>query len=181
MLHNEALQHKTRRRIYEHIAENPGVSFNMLASIFGLNEGTLRYHLDYLRRSDLISPRKINNNRCYTCKGVDLHRSARKNADNMTEAQKKVLSVIRDDPGLTRTEVIDRSRLTRRQATRVISRLKERGLVKVGREGDVNCYELADDGRIYHEIMIVLMEKYLKREISLAKLKEVKKKLEDMF
>ncbi|MBN1389615.1 MAG: helix-turn-helix domain-containing protein [Candidatus Thermoplasmatota archaeon] len=181
MLQNEALQHKTRKRIYDQIAKNPGVSFNMLASILDLNEGTLRYHLDYLRRSDLIRPRKINNNRCYTCKDVDLDRSTRENACSMNEAQRKVLSVIRDDPGLTRTEVIERSRLTRRQTTRALSKLKGKGLVKVGSEGNVNFYEFADNERIFNEMMIVLMEKYLKREISLAKLKEVKRKLEGML
>jgi predicted transcriptional regulator len=181
MLQNEALQHKTRKKIYEHIADNPGISFNMLASIFDINEGTLRYHLDYLRRSDLISPRKIDNKRCFTCKDVDLSHPAREKVSTMNNDQKKVLELIREDPGLTRNDLLERSGLSRRQATRAISKLKEMGLIISEKEAGTTCYKIAEDGRIFNEMMLVLMEKYLREEISLSKLKELKRKLENML
>jgi len=181
MLQNEALQHKTRKRIYEHIADNPGVSFNMLASFFDLNEGTLRYHLDYLRKYDLIDPRKVGNKRCYSCKDLDLDRAGRELVNAINHDQKNLLTLIRDDPGVARTELVERSRLGKRKITRVISKLKEKNLIVSRKEEGTTCYEVVEDGRIFNEMMIVLMEKYVRGEISLKKLKEVKRKLEDML
>jgi predicted transcriptional regulator len=180
-LQNEALQHKTRRRIYDHIANNPGVSFKMLASLFDLNEGTLRYHLEYLRKYDLINRKKVGNKRCYTCKELDLDRAGRELVNAINRDQKKILSLIKEVPGSTRTEIIERSRLSRRQVTRALSKLKEKGLVLTKKEEGVICYEMADNGRIFNEMMVVLMEKYLRGEISLYELKDVKRKLEDIL
>lgn len=181
MLQNEALQHKTRKKIYDHIADNPGISFNMLSSIFDLNEGTLRYHLEYLRKSDLISPRKIDNKRCYTCKDVDLNRPGREMVNAMNKDQKNIFFLIREESGLTRNDLVERSRSNRRQVTRALSKLKEKGLIKIRKQDGIIHYEIAEDGRIFNEMMLVLMEKYLRGEISLAKLKELKRKLEEML
>ena len=45
------LQHDTRRMIYNYIVEHPGVAFNELKKVFELTDGTLRYHVEYLKRS----------------------------------------------------------------------------------------------------------------------------------
>ena len=38
----------TRDVLDRYILENPGVSFIHIMKVFGINRGTLRYHMDYL-------------------------------------------------------------------------------------------------------------------------------------
>ena len=51
---DNAAAHETRKRLMLYIQENPGTTFQRLKGVFKLNEGTLRYHLNYLRRTKRI-------------------------------------------------------------------------------------------------------------------------------
>ncbi len=57
--------HKTRKMIYSHILNYPGVSYITLKNIFHLTASTLRYHLEYLAKADRILIDLEDGKRCY--------------------------------------------------------------------------------------------------------------------
>jgi len=55
---NNILELETRRRIYNFILNNPGLHFRELQRKLNISEGTLKYHLKFLKKRDLITTNK---------------------------------------------------------------------------------------------------------------------------
>jgi len=178
MLQNEALLHRTRKRIYEHILKNPGVTFQMLKTIFDMNEGTLRYHLEYLRRSDLILQKKQDNNRFYISKDNPV-KTLKKASDRTSKERARVLSLITSEPGITRSELSEKCNMNRKKLTRILSDLKKKGFIRCRKIGGETCYEAKSDEDIVREMMVILIRKYLDGDMTIERLMELKGKLED--
>lgn len=51
----QILEHRSRRKIFDCISNNPGISFRELARYSKLSTGTLRYHLERLIQKGIIS------------------------------------------------------------------------------------------------------------------------------
>jgi predicted transcriptional regulator len=54
---SDALNLQCRKRIYEYIADNPGVHFRELQRSLGMPVGSLEYHLRYMEKRELVSSR----------------------------------------------------------------------------------------------------------------------------
>ncbi len=173
MIQGEVLAHPTRKRIYFHIVENPGITFKMLRSVFGLNDGTLNYHLDYLRKNDLIEVRTRKHERIYVPMGET-------RSKDLAEGQRKVLAIIKERPGCDTGSIRARSGLGKKETARVLNLLSKKGLVKGRREGSSHVYSPATEDELYRVLMMALMDKYSSGEISLERLLILKNKMKEM-
>ena len=62
MSNDDALTHQTRSTIHHMIVEKPGLTFTEIMNILKIKESTLRYHLRYLEKREIVE-RKDNSGR----------------------------------------------------------------------------------------------------------------------
>lgn len=171
-----AVAHETRKKLMLYIQENPGTTFQRLKGIFRLNEGTLRYHLNYLRRTKRIIQVKKENKRTYLPAGMMYGKELKLNRD-----QKRLMDLIRKSPGITRKELLDRARLPRKLLSYNLSRLNELGLIWKIREGRRTGYALITKDELYKEAFAVIVDKLLDKEIDVDTFKELKHRLDQFL
>jgi predicted transcriptional regulator len=178
-----ALEHEIRKKVYIHITEYPGVSFSTLKRFHELNDGTLRYHLNYLVRAEKISsnleagqlhyyPNTITVADPNTTNG---HESPR--YQNLTTHQEHILNIIKQHPGINQTELIAKTSLKRHILTYNITQLIAFGLVKKNNHVKFVCYESIPKDLLQYEMLKMLTVKLLNNEIDEQTFLKLKEKL----
>lgn len=177
------LQHETRRMIYQHILAHPGVTFNILKDVFGLTDGTLRYHIDYLKRADKISNNLTEGKRVYYPNGIGnvLMQKSKRSTDKfkLNDIQERLMETIRRYPGINQKELSDRCNLNRFKVRNNIGKLIDFGLIRTVKYKNMVCYEYVTDGHMEYEVLKTLIMKLLKGEIDEQTFIELKRKIEE--
>jgi len=168
----------TRDRLERYISENPGVSFNMMASVFRMNSGTLRYHLEYLEGGHRIKMVKKDNQRCYFPDYLATVLSVNLNGKELSPMEKRIASVIVKDPGISRKELLESIDIRRTELSQIIRKLKEKKMIIESQQGSDPFYEPVSRERLIGEIMAVLVEKLLNNEIDIEMFRAIKDKLD---
>ena len=182
MGNDEILENKNRRLVLDLIMRNPGVTFQMLRRTSGVSPSTLRYHLDILGKNDLIIERKERNQRVY----VSIEGSSGKDRislikERINESDRCVLELIGSHPGMGRKELMERSGENRRSLSVILHRLRKKGLImKMEKSGSAG-YRVMEQRKLHDEMVLILIEKYMLKEISLDELMEWKKKIDEMI
>jgi predicted transcriptional regulator len=178
-----ALENQIRKMIYTHIVEYPGVSFSTLKRFYELNDGTLRYHLNYLARAEKITS-KIEAGKLhyypYAKSVIDSNSTNTKSKSHeLTPHQELILNAIKQNPGINQTELIAKTSLKRHILTYNISLLIDLGMVKKNNHVRNVCYEYIPDELLQYEILKMLTVKFLNNEIdeqTFLKLRSILKK-----
>lgn len=117
-----------RPKIVNYIQMHPGTSFKTIKTIFGLADGTLRYHLRYLEKKGRI--RSDPDKRVYYPTRHGRERS-------LSRTQQRLIHIIRRHPGITQKELSARAKISRLAVRNNITPLVEKemlSVVRVGRE-----------------------------------------------
>lgn len=174
--HYVSSDHLTRERLLESIRDRPGVSFSKLMRALNLNEGTLRYHLHYLERRDLISSKKHGTKRVYFS---SVSPSTRESISELTREQTRVLNVIRRYPGIGAKEILGCTDLSRKGLKQIILKLERDRLIWVTDNGKGPGYEVITRKRIKEEMLVELAERFLKDDIDQATFHHLRQWLEE--
>lgn len=174
-----SLGHPTRKVLYRFIKENPGTSFQFIRGVLNIPEGTLRYHLQQLQRSNRIVKEKKGRNLCYYSRFHRDHPECQLEAD-LSENQKLLLDLIRDAPGTTRSELLSRSRLTRRELNYSLRRLRDLKLIWKTDTEYGEGYEVISRDRLKDEMFKILVDRLLKGDLSLDRFRTLRDRLERM-
>jgi predicted transcriptional regulator len=173
--------HETRKMIYNHILTYPGVPYNILKHIFGLTDGTLRYHLEYLEKAERIMSNIENGRRCYYPLRNEVVVSRlfknKPTGYKFTEIQQSIINIIKCNPGITLKDLIKRTGLSRFTINYNINKFINMGFIKKSNNANNVIYEYMTDELLRHEVLLRLTIKLLKREISEQEFIELKKKL----
>ena len=177
----DALDHKMRRMIYNHIVAHPGVAYSIIKKVFDLTDGTLRYHLNYLESKDEIKSSLEGNNRCYfPVQNVIFN--ARPAADfetyELNILQERILSAVRHEPGISQKELVAQTGSNRISVSYNIKKLIDYGLVQKTQVGRNTCYEFISNYELRKKIMKRLIMKLLSNEIDEHTFLVLKRKLE---
>jgi predicted transcriptional regulator len=176
------LKNETRRMIYNHILEHPGVSFVVLKKVFGLPDGTLRYHIDYLKRAEKINISKENGKRIYyPCRLSYPQNSTSENGFekyNLNSVQESILDVLKLHSRLNQKELSRRTKLNRFKVRNNINKLMELGIVRKITNQNTVYYEYISEGQMQFEIAKALAIKLLNGEIDNKTFMELIAKLE---
>ncbi len=182
---DEVLEHETRKIIFNHILEYPGVSFKTLKKVLNLTNGTLRYHLNYLERAERICFNLEKGVRIYfpfntinifsepDVGGVGKHR-----AIVLTNRQEQLLGIIKKYPGITQKDLVLRSKMNRFTLMNNLKVLIGLELIKKTPNGNNVYYEFITNEQLKYEILKRLVIKLLKKELSEERFLELKRKLE---
>lgn len=177
MVERDEGDHRTRELLLERIKEVPGISFGNLMKSLDLNEGTLRYHLTYLERKELIYSRKSGRKRIYytsVCPGfsMDIKR-------DLTKDQRRVLNLIRKSPGMSQNEILSSINIYKKDLKGIIEKLVGDHLIWEVENGNGICYEYITKEKLVNEIILDLVERFLKGEIEQTTFLKIKQWLDD--
>ena len=179
---DKVLDNKTRRMIYNLIVNYPGVPFNKLIDIFELTDSNLRYHLNYLEKNGKISSGIEGGIKLYYP-----HPSSVKilnkpqdiiELQKLTQEQQNIVSVVKENPGLSQKELIKRTGIKHTTAIRNINTLMSLNLIKNHKFQKNVCYEYVPDVEMKFTIIKGLIIKFLRKEIDEETFLRLKRKLE---
>ena len=163
----DVLGHRTRKAIHQYISAYPGVAVTTIQNALGLSEGTLRYHLQYLERHNIISSRQQGNFRCcFPCQDGEpcLPRFPAVDPNTLTDIQRRLIDTVRTSPGLGITELESLTGINRRVLQYNIKVLREQMFIwKVG-NGRSTQYHYATRELLQHELLKVATMKLLSGE-----------------
>jgi predicted transcriptional regulator len=173
-----ALDHRSRKLIYNFISTHPGSSFKVIKDFFDMNKSTLSYHLKYLERNKKVISKREGRHRCYYCTFIAAAKLDKKS--RLTPTQLNLVNIIQDNPGITNKELIVRTKLNRKNLHYNIKRLRElKRIWAVKRNGDLG-YEYVTQEKLRHEMATTLISKLLTNEIDEETYHKIKAKLDSM-
>ncbi|MBN1539172.1 MAG: hypothetical protein JW939_03435 [Candidatus Thermoplasmatota archaeon] len=173
----EEPDHDTRELLLDRIRETPGISFGALMRSLELNEGTLRYHLTYLERKELIYSRKKGRRRVYftsACPSLSsgVHRK-------LTREQRRVLNLIKESPGIDQGSLLSSMNIHKKDLRGIITKLQDEHLIWEIENGNGVSYEYITREKLVNEILLDLVERFLKGEIDRNAFLSIKRWLDD--
>ena len=143
------LEHDARHGIYQAIAATPGIDVKTLTGMTGINENTLRYHLDMLTTTGKIS--------CFTRPGVVRYfqnQGAYNQYEHMvfhylrTDTPRGILWLLYQHPGLIRQQIADALMISGPSITRQMDNLIEDRMVENRFPGRSNHYYLTTEAAL---------------------------------
>lgn len=180
---DDALEHKSRNMIYNFIQSHPGASFVTIMNFFNINKSTLMYHLNYLEKADQILSRLEGGNRCYYCKyeaGTGPDQFPGSSIINLTDKQKRILNIIKINPGISKDELMSRTRMNRKNLDYNLKRLHDLKILWMVKNNGVVGYEYITKEELREELFKRLVTKLISNEIDEETFVKIKKKLEEL-
>jgi predicted transcriptional regulator len=174
-------KNKSRKLIYDFIRSHPGASFGSIKEFFDMKNSTLEYHLHYLEKDRKITSKRRGRRRCYYCKyRVEPHTFSFSSVlNNLTNIQKKLLDQIKNEPGITNKELIQKNKLNRKKLSYNIKQLGKLNLIwMVKNNGGAIGYEYISKEKLRNEIYKNLIGKLLSKELDEETYFKIKKKLD---
>lgn len=168
---------ETREDLDHYILENPGISFAHIMKVFGLNRGTLRYHLDYLEGEERVRSMRKGQQNCYYSNQIGALDPITGGSD-LTRKQIRLLRAIKNKPGISRKALIELTTQSREEVNYNLRRLKDKKVIWKITDGGDPCYEFITKEQLAAEMMAIILEKFLDDEIDRETFLMLKNKLE---
>lgn len=185
MMESESLlENQTRRMIFNHIIAHPGVSFIILKKVLNLNESTLRYHLNYLEKSEKISLGLEKGKRYYYPYKGSIHVVQKDEGSNklveyeLTTTQERIISTIKRYPKINQKELGKRTKINRITLGKNLNTLMNLCIVRKIPNGNKVLYEYIPNEQLRYEILKRLLKQLLNKEIDEKTFLELKRKLD---
>lgn len=149
------LEHEARQVIYQAITAAPGTDVKTLSGVTGINENTLRYHLDRLVATGTITsfvrPGVV---RYFRNQGAFTQFEHRVFHYLWSDTPRGILWLLRQNPGLTRQHLAESLMIAGPSVTRQMDNLIEDGIVENRFPGRSNHYYLtAESARALDKVM----------------------------
>ena len=169
MVKDSALKHKTRQAVFNYIRIHPGATFGAIRTVFGLPDGTLRYHLQFLERQSMIISLVKGNQRRYYPEGSPKLITAlipSRDPRTLTPLQQKIVSHVKQSPGTTITGIRDAVKAEKRVLQYNLKVLRQKMFIlKVG-SGRSTKYVYTTKERLITQLLRFLTAKFLRGEIN---------------
>jgi len=155
-----SLEHATRSRLLDLIKREPGLSMMEIVNSLGLAEGTLRYHLKYMERKEMIQSERIDGRKRYFSPGTKHKKKLRREKleIGLTGKQRRLLELIGNNPGIDQKRLCILSRFNRFVVSYHLDKFGKLGLVKKERSGRNVLYFKTDENELRRRIISAMVE-----------------------
>lgn len=126
-----ALDNRKRRRILEIIKECPGITITQLQKLTNMNRNTLRYHLSFLEKENLIYSIKVGSRKLLF--STDKHATQHL---LLSDKKKQIIEILSKSNGISIRQLSEMLNISQKTVYYHIKNLKELGIVDV-KEGRV--------------------------------------------
>ncbi|MCA1915932.1 winged helix-turn-helix transcriptional regulator [Methanospirillum hungatei] len=135
------LDHPARKLLYDLIRDNPGLERKDLVKLSGLNEHTIKYHLDQIQSAGQISVCLVGNNRHY----FENHGTYSSQEQQLfswchQDGPARIIGVVRENPGITRGDVAKELGVSGPVISRSILPLIQAGIIRQEADGKYRRY-----------------------------------------
>ncbi|MBN1390146.1 MAG: VWA domain-containing protein [Candidatus Thermoplasmatota archaeon] len=132
----DLLNQENRKKIYEHITDNPGEHFRGLQRAVDLEVGVLSHHLNVLEKEQLIVSEQDGSNRCFWAAGV------KHDTDKvrLSRVQENILKEIHEDPGITQSQIAKNMGVSRKVIFYHVKFLRNAGVVREEKDSKRSHY-----------------------------------------
>jgi len=122
----DLLNQENRKKIYDHIINNPGEHFRGIQRAVDLEVGVLSHHLNVLEKEQLIVSEQDGNNRCFWAAGV------KHDTDKvrLSRIQENIIKEIHKEPGITQSQIAKRMGISRKVVFYHVKFLRNSGVVR---------------------------------------------------
>lgn len=135
------LDHESRKILYSLIINNPGLELKSLADLSGLNEHTLKYHVDQIVDAGLVSVCQAgNNNHYFENHGTYSIEEQQLMSRFHHRGPGKILSAVQDNPGVSRGELASILGISGPVVSRSMQQLIKEGLIRQETDGKYRRY-----------------------------------------
>jgi PKD repeat protein/DNA-binding transcriptional ArsR family regulator len=140
---NEALNQEMRENIYEYIESNPGAYYNSIMKNLGIGNGSLSHHLNMLEKMDMVKSRREGiRYRAFYLSELQFPETEKY---RFTELQEKIVEKIKENEGITQTQLTLELGLTQQTINYNIKKLERNNIIRLERKGGKTyCYYLYD-------------------------------------
>ncbi len=115
-----------RGKIISHIAENPGIHYNRLKNELLLANGTLSHNLAFLENNGFIKSESVGIYKKFYPPGYKINQMFR----DLSETEKKILKIVRENNGLTQKELGKKLGVERAAVGHHIRKMKKKKILK---------------------------------------------------
>lgn len=155
-----------RNAIMSYLMKNPGASMDMISRDLHITRGTLRYHLDLLMRKGKVISRDMSRRKVFFL--TDRRsRSYIRSKTPLSTVEKRILSVIAEEPGTPKIDIYRRSNIPKKRIDYILGKLIRMGLIWEIRSGREIRYARVTEIMVLREISLDLVELYLDQKIDL--------------
>jgi len=120
-----ALDNRKRKMLLEIIKNNPGITVTQLQKMTNINRNTLRYHVDFLEKKNMIYSIRIGNRRLLFPIGEDL------NCLHLSDRKKQIIEILLKSNGISIRRLSEMLNISQKTVYYHIKHLKELGIVSV--------------------------------------------------
>ncbi len=99
----KVLDHFVRGQIFGHIQTNPGAHYNEIKEVLGVANGVLAHHLRTLEREEFIKSKKEGKLKRFYPSDMDIE--VDKHGIQLSEAQLEIIDAIRQNPGVSQSDI----------------------------------------------------------------------------
>lgn len=152
IFHRNALENGNRRIIYDIIIKNPGIDQAGIATLAGLNNQTLRYHLGVLISFNKVTAERGGAALRFFENGGALTEMERQLAVHMRSlTAQSIMELIGKTPGINQVRIADILQITPPAVIWHIRKLTRDGLVQEERRGKTIHYTMTPEGAAVYE------------------------------
>jgi predicted transcriptional regulator len=128
--HDDILENIKRRKIYEYIAQNPGVYFNLILNELNLSNHVIVWHLEMLEKFEFINKTEFENHEIYFSKDYEIN-DAKINYFLVKDESRKIIEFLRlNDKGVSKTRLSNELGMHYYTITKYIDKLIDYEIVK---------------------------------------------------
>jgi predicted transcriptional regulator len=143
-------EHPVRAQILEHLEVHPGATAQELADVAGVKNNRAVYHLEILKREELVCERLLEGRRHffpYAAPAVEPERLRKRTLSRSGRPPARVLGFLQAAPGATVSRVADSLGFSLGHAHYHLKRLEGEGLIDRVRRGRRVRHYLSEEGR----------------------------------
>ena len=144
---------ENRQVIYHYVSDNPGSHLRKISRELDMKMGTLRYHLDYLEKKELISSRKERNLKVYFVPKKIGFKQRNISPILQQKRLRDIVLVILDAPGSSHRKIATKLELPPSSLSGYIKILEDRRVAYHERMGREKRYYLFDERLVAETLM----------------------------
>ena len=126
----------TRQNLLRIIYAEPGANFTQLKEKLGLHNGTLAHHLHILENHKTITSHTSGRQRLFFPFGSE-NRINISNSLITNRTQKKIISIVKDNPGITQSMISQQLKVSRQKVNYHVNSLVSNSILKIEKQGRI--------------------------------------------
>jgi DNA-binding MarR family transcriptional regulator len=130
------LKNAQRKRILEHIKDNPGKHYRAILKDLDLPMGVLTYHINRLEKAQYLTSRQDGMYRRFYIRGPKAEMRF-----ILSDIQESILNVIKDNKGISQTNIAKKIGVSRKVVNYHVNILNQAGIIYIESNGrESSCY-----------------------------------------